>query len=254
MNDFAAHSVRVSVSSTGGIVAFMNGTAVSQFAIPGSVVSVFGANGKFAFEMNNGGQMMSKHAVAFLKIDGVDVAVPVRPLTTPSKFERLTPGLPALPGMRAVDSDESYSPGIKEVRRPFFDFFSMRPGADPNRPADQMIDTLEKLVVVSPGVSIPYWIVSLVLFATFLLIRFVEIILERLVTLSNSSLRILPDASNPAIATFNGVPCSVVRSQGTSEAILRRLTELNIAGIAKVNSATVFFSNAISFNSLVYPF
>jgi hypothetical protein len=199
-------------------------------------VSVFGTNGKFSFEMNVNGQAASKHSVAFVKMGGADIAVPAKPLTTPSKFERLTMGLPQLAGSRRSDSEENYGQGIREVRRPFFDFFSMRPGADPNRPADQMVDTLERFVVVSPSVSMPYAIVALVLLAIFAVVRFVELLLNRLMRAVDSSIRIIADPNNPSIGTFNGFPCSLVHSVATTEAALHRLSEVNIQGTIKIKA------------------
>jgi hypothetical protein len=231
-----AHEIRVTTTFSGGVTVFVNDTVTAQVRLPGYPVAVFGSNGKFDFAMNLNGEPLSKHSVMFMNMDGIHVAVPSRPLTAPSKIEILTNGLPAVAGPVGQLSDAKFSYGVHEVRRPFFDFSTMRPGADPTRPANQMVDIIDTIVVASPLSMLPYKKFGFALFIGYVALRLIEFLCRRLSVAQKSGLRIVPREADPNCGTFNEMPCSLVRSDKTNAITLRTLHDLDVQGIMRVRA------------------
>jgi hypothetical protein len=247
--DQNSHSVRITTTFSGGVAISVNETITAQTRVRGYPVSVYGSSGKFDFQMNMNGHSMGKHSVVFMNMESIHVAVPSHPLTTPSKFEILTNGLPALPGSRRPPVEDKFNYGVHEVRRPFFDFSTMRVGADPARPADQMLDTIDRMIMVAPFSVLSYGRYGIVCFIFYLAIRVMDILCMKLRAAQNSGIRIVPDQNEPHAGTFNEMPCHLVRSAKTNPRTLRELQGLHIQGIMKLRA----FEKQDGHFLIVYP-
>lgn len=227
------HKIKVTTTFNGGVTISVNGTVTAQLQLKGIPISVFGSCGKFGFEMNSDGQPMSRTSVAFMNINGNNVAVPSRPLKTPKHYDILTYGLPALPGSRGPRNDDRFSYGIFDIKNPFVAFGPLQSNVDPKRPANQMGEgfPFNFLELGSIHYNFNYWPISIILYSIFLTLLLFQIYTKKINAALASSIQIIVSDDNQSLGSFNNAKCSIFYADpddnSVNETALKEVSELS---------------------------
>jgi len=203
-------NIKVMTTFNGAISISVNGTITSQLKLNSVPTSVFGSEGKYTYELVSNGAKLPRTNVLFLRGPNCPVAIPAKPLTTPSKFEILMSGMPALPGDKGVENRQQFGYGLFDVRRPFASFKPLRPQIDPTRPADQMIEPLN-FIRMPRTHRFPYLLVGIGLSSTYFFLRFIEFLIRRMITVESSHISIIIDQHDETKGYYGDLVLSIVK-------------------------------------------
>lgn len=227
------HEIMITTSFTGAVMIYMNGEVISQCKVPGIPVTVVSSHGKFNFEMTKDGQVLEKHDVLFTALGDCNIAIPSRPLKTPSRIDTLLHGLPALEGVQGPGKKLDYSNGLHRVGRPYFliESFSAK---DPTRPAD--ISDYFESAMITEFVVFPYGMTAASIFVIFSVLHLLQKFFDLLEDAVNAARRIQVDPNDETIGMINNTRCTLVHIPytETKEELLNYFTTNSISGLAQV--------------------
>lgn len=208
--DDSPHDIKIRSAFDGGLYISVNDSSVvTQIRIQGSPINIFGYNSKFVFELIDSGERLPKSKVYFTSSPFGPIAIPARPLKSPSKFEILMEGLPALDGAKGPENTKQINGyGLHDVRRPFVLFRPLNPRI--KSPVTDLVDPVRFKPIIGFQ-KVQYKLFAIFLVGIYLFLRLIQLLLNYLIKDKTNSIPLKIDRNDPLHGYYGETRVSIIR-------------------------------------------